>query len=89
MNLDKLINRLLDTRQDSQRVRLGTIPADHAGGNPRVIGDGETEASAIGYPVVHPYSPTTPPAAGDRVMMQKQGKNWVVAGKVADLDATP
>lgn len=87
MNLDKLINRLLDTRREPNRVRMGTIPADHAGGNPRVQGDGETEASAIGYPIVQAYSAAAPPAAGDRVMMQKQGKNWVVAGKVVDLDA--
>lgn len=87
MNLDKLINRLLDNRREPSPVRMGTIPDDHTDGNPRVLGDGETEASTIGYPVVHAYTPEVPPAAGDRVMMQRQGKNWVVAGKVADLDA--
>lgn len=87
MNLDKLIHRLLDTRREPNRVRMGTIPDDYASGNPQVLGDGETEVSAIGYPVVQSYSTTAPPAAGDRVMMQKQGKNWVVAGKVVDLDA--
>lgn len=85
MNLDKLINRLLDTRQQPQRTRLGTIPDDYTGGNPRVVGDGETEASTKAYPVVQSYSDTAPPAPGDRVVMQRQGKGWVIAGKVVDL----
>lgn len=85
MNLDKLINRLLDTRQEPQRTRLGTIPADYTSGNPNVIGDGEAEASRKAYPVVQSYSAAAPPAPGDRVVMQRQGKGWVVAGKVVDL----
>ena len=87
MNFDKLVQRLLDTRREPSRVRMGTIPDDHSSGNPRVIGDGETEPSGMGYPIVQAYSAEAPPAAGDRVMMQRQGKNWVVAGKVVDLDA--
>lgn len=89
MNLDKLVSALLGSDPEPPMTRLGTIPADYTGGNPTVLGDGETEASRIGYKVVQAYSATDAPAADDRVLMQRQGKQDVILGKVVDLDATP
>jgi len=58
--------------------RLGKIPADYAGGRPRVLFDGETSASARTYPYLAGYTP----AAGDRVLLAQVGRGWVVLGKI-------
>lgn len=89
MNIDKLIQDLLAKQEEKAKVRLGTIPADYVSGSPRVIGDGEAEPSTKVYPVIQSYTPGTPPAPGDRVMMQRQGQGWVVAGKIGDLGPQP
>ena len=89
MNLDKLINMLFDSNEEPPQTRMGTIPADYTGGNPTVLGDGESEPSKIGYKVVQAYSPTDTPAADDRVLLQRQGKQDLIVGKVVDLDAQP
>lgn len=54
--------------------RLGKIPADYAGGRPRVLFDGETIASTKTYPYLLPV------AANDRVLVAVVGNGYVVLG---------
>lgn len=58
--------------------RLGSVPADYAGGRPRVKFDGETTASTRTYPYLGNYTP----AANDRVLVAMVGSGGVILGKV-------
>lgn len=69
-------------RQLASRARLGRVAGADGQGNPRVQGDGEQGASRRGFGQLHSYSAANPPQAGDRVMLRRQGKDWLVAGKV-------
>lgn len=64
------------------RPRLGKVAGADSRGNPRVQGDGEQSASRRGYGQLHSYSASSPPEAGDRVLLRRHGKDWLVAGKV-------
>lgn len=57
--------------------RLGTIPPDYAGGDPKIIFDGETTAANITYKCVS-YTPI----AGERVLLGMVGSSWVVLGGI-------
>lgn len=61
-------------------LRLGTIPADYVSGRPRVIFDGEDAATSRTYP----YLPSYVPKAGDRVVLAKVGRGWVILGRVGE-----
>lgn len=59
-------------------TRLATIDPAYASGRPRVTFDGETTLSTRLYPYLSSYAP----AAGDRVLLLRSGRTWVVLGKV-------
>ena len=69
--------KVVNPKKDEKVFRLGTIPADYAGGDPKVILDGETIAANITYKCIS-YAPT----AGERVLLAMVGKSWVVLGGV-------
>ena len=57
---------------------LATVDAGYAGGRPQLVFDGEDAASGRTYAYVSSYTP----AAGDRVLLLRSGRTWVVIGKV-------
>lgn len=58
--------------------RLGTIPADHVAGPPRVQFDGESVAGTRLYPHMSDYAP----AASDRVLVALVGHGGVILGRI-------
>lgn len=75
-----LIKRVARDVVDERRmeVRLGTIDPAYVAGRPQVTFDGESTISGKQYPHLSAYAPT----AGDRVLLLRAGRTWVVIGKV-------
>lgn len=59
-------------------VRLGTVDPAYGSGRPKLTFDGESTLSGKAYPHLSSYAP----AAGDRVLLLRAGRTWVVIGKV-------
>lgn len=75
-----LIKRLAREVVDERRmeVRLGTVDPAYASDRPKITFDGESTISGKQYPHLSFYAPT----AGDRVLLLRAGRTWVVIGKV-------
>lgn len=59
-------------------VALGTIDPSYMGGRPRVQFDGEGRYSERTYPYLASYTPQP----GDRVLLVRAGRTWVVVGRI-------
>jgi len=58
--------------------RLAKVVPEYLSGRPKVIFDGEEEEGGREYPHLDSYSP----AAGDRVILMRAGRTWVILGKI-------
>ena len=64
-------------RRDLDPVRLGTI-SDLRQDGPIVLLDGETIPASRPYRRLDSYAP----AIGDRVLLIRAGRSWIIAGKI-------
>lgn len=67
------------------QVKLGTIDAAYAGGNPKVTFDGESTLSGRGYAFLDTYLPIP----GDRVALIQVGSTWLIVGSVDSSNQYP
>lgn len=57
--------------------KLGRIDPAYVSGRPRIIFEGESQASVKAYPYLSSYTPT----AGDVVLLARVGNSYIVLGK--------
>jgi hypothetical protein len=80
-NLMLAVNRQIEANGQETLTRLGTIDPDYSGSPnflPRVQFDGEDVVAEEGFTFLEPYQP----AAGDRVLLLRTGKTWVILGEI-------
>lgn len=73
------ITRGDDEKYADRTIKLGTIDPNYISGAPRVIFDGETQATGKGYP----YDTNYDPRPGDRVYLFSVGSSYIIGGSLS------
>lgn len=73
----KSVEQQVQSVNDSP-FRIGRVDPDFKSGRPSIVFSGETKASEKQYPYLSSYKP----ASGDKVLLVRVGKSYVILGKI-------